>query len=174
MEGMAPAAERYVGASDPAADAATVTEMTSLLCDTSTIMQLAGGVLAVSAAGLVTAARWLVTTAGHGWGLGLLAGAALCWVTAAVTLVRAERPVADALGDLRWRTGAPIDPSVPWVPIGMCRPVVTELGWEQSLSLIAAANLRRARARLALRWAVITMGCVCLWAIGLALVAALR
>jgi hypothetical protein len=95
--------------------------------------------------------------------LGLLVLVMVSWLRTSLLVVLAERPVAGALGELRRVTGAPVDPSAPWLPLGV-RPIpASDLGWDHVVPLIAATNLRHARARLAFSWAVITTTGFCVW-----------
>jgi hypothetical protein len=95
--------------------------------------------------------------------VGLLVPVLLCWLVTTALVIRAERPVADALGWLRWATGARVDPSAPWVPLGV-RPLPDSvLEWPHVEPLIAAAVIRHARARLALRAAIVTSAGLLLW-----------
>ena len=87
----------------------------------------------------------------------------LSWVRAAALLALADRPVADALSMLRWRTGAPVDLIVPWLPSGLDRVTGPDPGARHAL--IAAARLRHERAQLALHWAIIAATAVCVWTV---------
>jgi hypothetical protein len=162
----APGATQYVAdrAADRASRPATVTELTAMLGDTKGSLLTSGGLLAAGGLGLAAVAAWPATR----WGgvelallgpLGLLV--LLGWLRAAVLLALADRPVTDALSLLRWRTGAPIDLLVPWVPSGLDRITGPDPGGLHVL--IAGARLRRERAQRALRWAVIASTAMCLW-----------
>ena len=52
---------------------------------------------------------------------GLLSGLLLCWLTAVIMLALANRPVHNALSEMRWKTGAPIDPRAGWKRRPICR-----------------------------------------------------
>jgi hypothetical protein len=80
--------------------------------------------------------------------LGLLLLVMLSWLRTSALVILAEWPVAVAFGELRRATGAPVDPSAPWLPTGARPMVASDFGWDQVVPLIAAANLRHARARL--------------------------
>jgi hypothetical protein len=163
----APIADRgMVAAEDADSSLAAIGEMTSLLVDTRGCLWLSGGLLAAGALGLALAvATW---PAPHVTGyarlccLGLLP-VMLSWVRAAILLVLAGRPVADVLSELRWRTGAPVDPSAPWVRWGTGGTARAQLGWDQARALISAAYLGRSRAQLAIGWAVVAVGGLCVW-----------
>jgi hypothetical protein len=129
---------------------AAVSEVTAMLGSTRWCILASGGLLAAGAVGFsIVVATWPVARGEGGGGLcclGLLAVVMLSWLRAATLLALAERPVASALGELRRRTGAPVDPSVPWVPFGVRRTLLTDLGWEHAWALVAAATLRHTRA----------------------------
>jgi hypothetical protein len=107
--------------------------------------------LAVRGRPLEIGAVWLVTPV------------ILSWLAAAVLLAAAENPVSRTLGEVRWSTGAPIDPDAPWLPLGTHPPADAEITWDYVLALIAAATRQQARARLALSAAVVTAALFLLW-----------
>jgi hypothetical protein len=83
-------------------------------------------------------------------------------VTAALVLL-AEGPVTSAFAELRLKTGAPVDPSAPWSPLGV-RPLSdAETTWGFVVPLIAAATRQHARTRLAFGGAVVTTTAFLLW-----------
>jgi len=172
-DGMTPTACDPYAADYVMGNAATFGEMALLLTDADAVMNLAGGLIVADALGIVVAVKWPFMLHVSWWSLGMLAGAMLSWISAAVHLVWAERPVTNTLSELRYRTGAPIDPSVPWEPRSSIRNAVTGLSWKQLLALIAAANVRRARARSALAWSAIAVGSLCAWALTQFMAAAL-
>ncbi|MGH3166993.1 MAG: hypothetical protein ACRDN0_14040 [Trebonia sp.] len=145
--------------------AAAVTEITSVMNDTRRLVLISGGLLAADTAGEAVAVTALF---GHGdvvglSSMGLLAPVLLSWLVAALLMILAERPLAAALGALRCATGAPVDPSAPWRPLGV-RPIAgSELEWHHVVPLIGALTLQHSRARLALSWAVITTVGFMLW-----------
>ena len=94
---------------------------------------------------------------------GLLLPVVLSWLTAAVLLAVSESPVSRALGELRWMTGAPVDPSAPWSPLATCPPPNAEITWDYMMALIAAATRQHARARLALSASIVTAAAFLLW-----------
>jgi hypothetical protein len=143
---------------------ATVAELTAMLGDTKGCLLTSGGLIMTGALGLTAVAAWRA----HQWGgveLGMLGPLGvlvlLGWLRAAVLLALADRPVTDALSLLRWRTGAPVDLIVPWVPSGLDRISGPDPGGVHVL--IAGARLRHDRAQRALRWAVIASTAVCVW-----------
>jgi hypothetical protein len=133
---------------------ATVTDLTEMLGDTRASLLISGGLLMTGGLGVALAAlratRWGGAELALLGPLGLLL--LLGWLRAAVLLALADRPVADALSMLRWRTGAPVDLMVPWIPSGLDRistpdPAALHV-------LIAGTWLRQERSHRALRWAV--------------------
>jgi hypothetical protein len=95
--------------------------------------------------------------------VGLLMPVILSWLVTAVLVLLAEGPVSSAFSELRRATGAPVDPSVPWSPLGV-RPLAdSEVTWDHVVPLIAAATRQHARARLALSAAVFTTAVFLLW-----------
>jgi hypothetical protein len=95
--------------------------------------------------------------------VGLLVPVTLSWLVTAVLVLLAEGPVTSAFSELRRATGAPVDPSAPWSPLGV-RPLTdSEVTWGHVVPLIAAATRQHARARLALSAAVITTAVFLLW-----------
>jgi hypothetical protein len=166
-EGTEPTTEHDdMAVSQAASNAAAIGEMAALLGDTDAIMHLAGTLLTATAISLVIVTRLPFMAGVNGWGLVVLVAAAVCWITASALQGRAEQPVTSALGELRRRTGAPINASVPWVLGCVSRGATTGLGPDQILALITAANRRRSRARAALGWSMVAAGCFTLWAIG--------
>ena len=102
---------------------------------------------------------------------GLLIPVVLGWLVAAFLLAASESPMSRALGELRWTTGAPVDPAAPWAPLGAYPPADAEITWAYVVALIAAATCRHARARFALAAAVVATGLFLLWmALSLAVV----
>jgi hypothetical protein len=103
---------------------------------------------------------------GHLAGLGpvgLLLPVMLGWIVTAVLVLAAEWPVAYAFGQLRWSTGAPVDPSAPWSPLGVLPLPDSAVTWNHVVPLIAATTLRQTRARRALISAVITTAAFFSW-----------
>jgi hypothetical protein len=145
--------------------AATVTQIMSLLGDTRCLVLASGALLTADIAGgaIVMSALLGSKEVAALSALGLLLLVMLSWLRASALVVLAEWPVAVAFSELRRATGAPVDPSAPWLPTGARPMVASDLGWDQVVPLIAAANLRHARARLALSWAVITTIGLCVW-----------
>jgi len=129
------------------------------------LTHISGGLLAAVLLGAATvtsalAVRGQPLTIGAS---GLLLPVVLSWLTAAVLLAVSENPVSRALGELRWMTGAPVDPSAPWSPLASYPPANAEITWDYMVALIAAATRQHARARLALSAAIVTAAAFLLW-----------
>lgn len=127
------------------------------------LVLVSGGLLAADVAGAgATVAELLRHRDAIAMGsLGLLVPVMLCWLVAATLVARAEWPVADALGGLRWATGARVDPSAPWLPSGT--RLLRDSEWALVEPLIAAAVTRHMRARIALCAAIVTSAGFLLW-----------
>jgi hypothetical protein len=144
---------------------AVIAESISAIGDTRGLFLVTGGLLAADVAGgAVTMALLL----GRGGTvalvtIGLLIPAALAWLAAAVLLLWAERPVADAVGELRWVTGAPVDLAAPGRPLGLCPPPADDLRWSYVVRLIGAVAIRHGRARLSLCAAILTTAGFLAW-----------
>jgi hypothetical protein len=144
---------------------AAVSEITVVVADTRWLVLVAGGLLVTDIGGAAAAGAALL---GHRDAIalgsaGLLIPVLLCWLVATALVIRAELPVADALGGLRWATGARVTPSAPWPPLGVEPAADSDLEWEHAEPLIAAAVIRHARARLALCAAIVTSAAFVLW-----------
>lgn len=156
--GGVPAARATPPRSDANDDLAWTGELAVLLGDTRACMLFSGSLLgaALIEMTIVLAARPLSRLTGAaGLYCGcLLAVVMISWLWAAALVALAEVPAARALGELRRKSGAPVDLSVPWVTFGHRLMTVSELGPEDMLVLIGAVTRRHARACLAARWAI--------------------
>ena len=141
--------------------------MAWLLRDTRSSMLLGGGVLSAItiAIGLEAAFSGHAVRPGiiGAVNAGLLCGLVLCWLTAVIMLAVANRPVHNALSELRWKTGAPIDPRAGWLslPPAGCDP--TEWTWARAHLLLGAARLARRRTQVADTWTYIAAAYFLLW-----------
>jgi hypothetical protein len=155
-----------VPAADPAAArTADITRLISVAGDTRRLGFASAGLLAAvlvgtAAVGSALAARGHVLAVGS---VAILLPVAVSWLVTAVLVLTAEHPLTAALGELRHATGASVDPSAPWAPVGV-RPLAdAEVTWGHVVPLIGAANRQHARARLALGAAVFTTAAFALW-----------
>jgi hypothetical protein len=144
-----------------------IAEMARLLRDIRGNMLTAGAVLASITIGIAFEARFAARASQSGVprviDIGLLLGLIVCWLRALVLLALAGRPVLNRLSELRWRTGAPLDPRPHWVklpPVGADPDVWT---WSRAHVLLGAARLARYRACLAEKWIYITAGYFLVW-----------
>ncbi len=143
-----------------------VTEIVSAIGDTRRLTLISGALLAVDLAGMAIVVSALLNR-GHAVALGTAAGllmpVVLSWLAAVLLVLLAEWPVAGGLGELRRATGARVDPSAPWSPLGVLPLAGPDLDWSHVVPLIAAATLQHARAHRALHWTVITTAAFFLW-----------
>ena len=151
---------------DPAAArTADIVELVSVAGDTRRLGFAAAGLLAAvlvgtAAVGSALAARGHVLALGS---VAILLPVAVSWLVTAVLVLTAEHPLTGALAELRRATGAAVDPSAPWAPVGV-RPLAdAEVTWGHVVPLIGAATRQHARARLALGAAVLTTAAFALW-----------
>jgi hypothetical protein len=146
---------------------AVLAEITSAIAGARWLFLISGGLLAADATGAVVATAGLL---GHAGGVGvasvgLLIPVALSWLVAATLLLWAQRPVDDALGELRWMTGAPVDLSARCPSLGGQPPPTADMEWSQVVRLIGAAVVREGRARLALYSAILTTAGLLAWTV---------
>ena len=144
---------------------ADIAELASAIGDPLSLLLISGGLLAADLAGAAATVAILLT---HGGAVavgtaGLLIPVALSWLVAAALLLWAERPVADAVGELRWMTGAPVDLAAPCSPWGVHPPPTAHLAWPCMVRLIGAVAIRHGRARLALCAAIFTTSGFLAW-----------
>jgi hypothetical protein len=102
--------------------------------------------------------------------LGLLSVLAFCWMAAAFLLAWAGRPVLDTVSELRWITGAPLDPRPEWVTLPPVGADPAEWTRDRAYLLLGAARLARYRMRLADTWTYFTGGCFLAWTVIIILV----
>ncbi|MGH3281611.1 MAG: hypothetical protein ACRDNW_21080 [Trebonia sp.] len=95
--------------------------------------------------------------------LGLLGGMLLCWLVAIALLARASRPALSTLSELRWVTGAPLDPRPRWVTLPPAGADPAEWTLSRAYLLLGAARLVRSRMWFADTWTYFTGGCFMAW-----------
>ena len=147
---------------DPAVAVSDVIEVTG---DTRRLTYISAGLLAAVLMGAATVGAALLVGARPlaMESLGLLLPVLVSWLVTAALVLYSEGPVTSAFGELRRATGAAVDPSAPWAPLGV-RPLAdTEVTWDRVVPLIAATRRQHARARLALSAAVLTTAAFLLW-----------
>jgi hypothetical protein len=96
-------------------------------------------------------------------GLVLLGVLVFCWMTAVFLLARAGRPVLNKVSELRWVTGAPLDPRPTWVTLPPVDADPADWTWNRAYLLLGAARLARYRMRLADTWTYFSGGCFLVW-----------
>jgi len=142
-------------------------EMAWLLRDTRGSMLLGGSVLSAItiAIGLEAAFSGQAMRPGLAGAVnaGLLCGLLLCWLTAVVLLALASRPVHNALSEMRWKTGAPIDPRAGWLTLPPAGTDPEEWTWTRAHLLLGAARLARRRVQLADTWTYLTAAFFGVW-----------
>lgn len=142
-----------------------VAEVIAVAGDTRRLTHVSAGLLAGV---LIGAAVVTATLASRDKALGLgsvalLVPVIVSWLATGLLLLLSEGPVTSALGELRRMTGAQVDPSAPWRPLGLDSLRDTEVTWDYVVPLIASATQRHARARLALGAAFMTTAMFLLW-----------
>jgi hypothetical protein len=95
--------------------------------------------------------------------LGLLGGVLACWLVAVFLLARAGRPVLNAVSELRWVTGAPLDPRAEWLTLPPAGANPAEWSWNRAHLLVGAARLARCRMQFADTWTYLAGGCFLVW-----------
>ena len=153
---------------------ALIGEMAGLLRSTRSSMLTGAGVLCAIAIGAaLQAGIWAKVLRPSPAGvinLGLMGGFALTWVIAVLLLASAGRPVLNALGNLRWRTGAPLDPRAPWLTLPPIGANGEEWSWTRAHLLVGAARLSRYRIQLADTWTFVAaaffMACTVVFLLG--------
>jgi hypothetical protein len=97
--------------------------------------------------------------------ISLMIALVCCWLTAMALLAIAGRPVLDALSELRWKTGAPLDPRAPWLTLPPVGDTPDEWTWTRAHLLLAAARLTRYRVHRSDTWTYATACGFILWTV---------
>ncbi|MGH3253347.1 MAG: hypothetical protein ACRDOI_44990 [Trebonia sp.] len=142
-------------------------EMADLLRDTRSAVVTDASVLGAIAIGFALesglAARALRPALAGAVDLSLVGGIVVCWLVAVFLLVRASRPVLNALSELRWVTGAPVDPRPGWVTLPPVGADPEKWTWNRAYLLLGAARRARYRMQFADTWTYFTGGCFLVW-----------
>jgi hypothetical protein len=85
------------------------------------------------------------------------------WLAAAAVLAWASRPVLNRLGQLRWVTGAPLDPRPGWVTLPPTGASTADWTWDRAYLLLGAALMARHRMQFADTWTYVAGGCFLAW-----------
>jgi hypothetical protein len=141
--------------------------MAWLLRDTRSSLFLGGGVLSAITVAVALEAAFSGQVVRPGLvgavNAAMLSGLLLCWLAAVILLARASRPVHDALSELRWRTGAPVDPRAGWLTLPPTGADPEEWTWTRAHLLLGAARLSRRRAQTADTWTYVAAAYFGVW-----------
>lgn len=144
-------------------------EMARLLRDIRGSLLASAGVLAAITIGIALEVRFATRSMQPGAfrviDIGLLLGLMFCWLMAAGLLVRAGSPVLNAVSELRWRTGAPLDPRAGWLTLPPVGTQQEEWAWTRAHLLLGAARLARYRAHCAGTWTYVTACYFLVWTV---------
>lgn len=144
-------------------------DMRELLRDGRTGMLVSGTTIAAVTLGLALEEP-LLPRALHAGAASAVCGVLLIALTVsmartAMLMIAAGWPLVDELGELRRRTGAPVDPSAPWTSAGLSAGPFPVSGWEHLRAVLAAAHLRSVRVHQAMTWASIAVACFFAWTV---------
>jgi hypothetical protein len=146
---------------------ALIGELAGLLRETRGYLLAGGAVLGAITIGIALeagfAARALQPGALRLVNIALLLGLVLCWLRAVTLLALAGRPVLNALSELRWQTGSPLDPRAEWLTLPPVGAYLDEWSWTRAHLLLGAARLARHRVQLADKWVYVTASCFVVW-----------
>ena len=146
---------------------AVIGEMADLMRDTRGSMTADGCILSAIAIGIALeaslSARALRPSLLGVANVGLLGGVLACWLAAVFLLARAGRPVLNAVSELRWVTGAPLDPGAGWLTLPPVGANPAEWTWNRAHLLLGAARLARYRTQFADTWTYLAGGCFLVW-----------
>ena len=146
---------------------AIIGELARLLRETRGYLLVSGGVLGAITIGIALeagfAARALQPGASRAINIGLVLGLVFCWLRAVTLLALAGRPVLNALSELRWQTGSPLDPRAEWLTLPPVGAYLDEWTWTRAHLLLGAARLARHRVQLADTWVYVTASCFVVW-----------
>ncbi|GAA4148000.1 hypothetical protein GCM10022416_41930 [Actinomadura keratinilytica] len=133
------------------------------------LLRTCGQDAAVAAAVLAVVLLGVLAQVAHGGGglgavpLALLAALAVAFAVSAALAVRSRLAVLPALGEIRARTGAPLDPGAPWTPFALGTALEERVLDEQLRRLLSAAHRCCELAWRAVVWAVATAGLYVCW-----------
>jgi len=149
----------------PARDA--IADMACLLRDTRGSMILGGMMLGAITIGIAAEAAFSARAVRPGVigavNVGLLCGLLFCWLRAVILLALAGRPVLNALSEMRWLTGAPLDSRPRWLTLPQTGMDHEEWSWIRAHILLGAARLGRSRIQLADTWIYVTAAYFLVW-----------
>jgi hypothetical protein len=144
-----------------------ITELAALLRDTRVYLSIGAGTLASITIGIALEVAFSARALPHGAlsivNFALLCLLLACWLRAVLLLVTSGRPVVNALSELRWRTGAPLDTRAPWLTLPPVGTNPEEWTWIRAHLLVGAARLTRYRLQRADTWTYVTAGAFLVW-----------
>jgi hypothetical protein len=153
------------GGQDPAF--LVIAEIAQLLRDTRDEILRAAGILGSVTIGMALearfAARVLQPDIFRVFNVSFLAGLLGCLLTALALLTIANQPTVHALNQLRWKTGAPLDPRPHWVTLPPVGADPEQWTWARAHLLVGAARLARERAQRADTWTYFTAAWFLVW-----------
>jgi hypothetical protein len=148
---------------------AVIGEMANLLRDTRASMMANGCILSAITVGVALEAGLAARALRPGLvallNLGMLSGTLACLLAAVFLVARTGRPVLNAVSELRWVTGAPVDPRAGWLTLPPIGADPEEWTWNRAYLLLGAARLARHRMRSADTWTYLTVGCFLAWTV---------
>jgi hypothetical protein len=148
---------------------AVIGEMAGLLRDTRGELVTAGCILGAIMIGFALeaglSAQALRPSVAGVLNLTVLCGFFLSWLVAVLVLAWASRPVLNTLSQLRWVTGAPLDPRPRWLTLPRLGAYADEWTWSRAHLLLAAARLARYRVQVAETWTCLAAGCFLVWTV---------
>jgi hypothetical protein len=143
-----------------------IAEMAALLRETRGSMIVGGTMLGAVTIGIALEAAFSARMRSgvvEAVNVGLLCGLLFCWLRAVILLALAGRPVLRSLSEMRWKTGAPLDPRPRWATLPPTGTDSQEWTWMQAHLLLGAARLARSRMQLADTWTYVTAAYFLLW-----------
>jgi hypothetical protein len=152
---------------DHVAAHAVIGEMARLLRETRGHMLACAGLLGAIAIGIAAETGASARSPRHGLtdiiNIGLMCPLFCCWLVAAVLVAIAGRPVLNALSEIRWVTGAPLDPRAPWLTVPPHGAHPEAWTWIRAHMLVGAARMARYRIQLADTWTCVAAACFLVW-----------
>ena len=144
-------------------------EMADLLRNTRANMLLGGIVLSATAIGIALEAAFSAPAMRPGpagvFNGFLLCCLLVCWFTALVQLAMVGRPVLHALSEIRWGTGAPVDPRAKWLTVPPVGAHPEGWTWTRAHLMVGAARLARWRSQRADTWTSVTAAAFLVWTV---------
>ncbi len=146
-----------------------IAEMAALLRETRGSMVVGGMMMGAVTIGIALEAAFSARAVRPGvvgaLNVGLLCGLLFCWLRAVILLALAGRPVLNSLSEMRWKTGAPLDPRPRWLTLPGAGTDSQEWTWIHAHMLLGAARLTRSRIQLADTWTYVTAAYFLLWTV---------